>query len=117
VPPDDRNDFRVFDRFDAQVQSIRHREALRAGNSSPSPRIIATSSGCPFVGISDLIAEPEGPAFISYKVARSRWNRLRLVTQDPIRALAVGRGTIKWPSYPRAMFAIPFPAGSRMWHH
>src|ERR1700739_3785248 len=32
---------------------------------------------------------------------------------DPIRTLAVGRGTIKWPSYPRAMFAFPFPAGSR----
>jgi hypothetical protein len=36
---------------------------------------------------------------------------------DPIRTLAVGRGAIKWPSYPRAMFAFPFPAGSRMWHH
>ncbi len=28
-------------------------------------------------GISDLIAEPEGPTFIAYKVARSRLNRLR----------------------------------------
>ena len=38
-----------------------------------------------WLGISDLIAEPEGPAFISYKVARSRLNRLRFVTQDPSR--------------------------------
>jgi hypothetical protein len=35
--------------------------------------------------ISDLIAEPEGPAFISHKVARSRVDRLRFVTQDPSR--------------------------------
>jgi hypothetical protein len=42
-------------------------------------------SGPRWVGISDLIAEPEGPTFISYKVARSRLNRLRFVTQDPIR--------------------------------
>jgi len=36
-----------------------------------------------WLGISDLIAEPEGPTFISYKVARSRLDRLRFVTQDP----------------------------------
>ena len=30
-----------------------------------------------------LIAEPEGPTFISYKVVRSRLDRLRFVTQDP----------------------------------
>jgi len=42
-------------------------------------------SGLRWLGISDLIAEPEGPTFISYKVARSRLNRLRFVTQDPIR--------------------------------
>jgi len=42
-------------------------------------------SGPRWLGISDLIAEPEGPTFISYKVARSRLNRLRFVTQDPLR--------------------------------
>jgi hypothetical protein len=42
-------------------------------------------SGLRWLGISDLIAEPEGPTFISYKVARSRLNRLRFVTQDPQR--------------------------------
>jgi hypothetical protein len=42
-------------------------------------------SGPRWLGISDLIAEPEGPTFISYKVARSRLNRLRFVTQDPKR--------------------------------
>jgi hypothetical protein len=31
----------------------------------------------------DVIAEPEGPTFISYKVARNRLDRLRFVTQDP----------------------------------
>ena len=40
-----------------------------------------------WLGISVLIAESEGPAFISYKVARSRLNRLRFVTQDPERTL------------------------------
>ena len=44
-------------------------------------------SGPRWLGISDLIAEPEGPTFISYKVARSRLNRLRFVTQDPERTL------------------------------
>jgi hypothetical protein len=43
-------------------------------------------SGPRWLGISDLIAEPEGPTFISYKVARSRLDRLRFVTQDPQRA-------------------------------
>jgi len=33
-------------------------------------------SGLRWLGISDLIAEPERPTFISYKVARSRLNRL-----------------------------------------
>src|ERR1700692_61958 len=42
-------------------------------------------SGPRWLGISDLIAEPEGPTFISYKVARSRLERLRFVTQDPNR--------------------------------
>jgi hypothetical protein len=35
------------------------------------------------LGSATLIAEPEGPTFISYKVARSRSIRLRFVTQDP----------------------------------
>src|SRR5260221_12642532 len=34
-------------------------------------------SGPRWLGISDLIAEPEGPTFISYKVARRRLDRLR----------------------------------------
>jgi hypothetical protein len=38
-------------------------------------------SGPRWLGISDLIAEPEGPTFISYKVARSRLDWLRFVTQ------------------------------------
>src|SRR5713226_7412013 len=42
-------------------------------------------SGPRWLGISDLIAEPEGPTFISYKVARRRLDRLRFVTQDPQR--------------------------------
>jgi hypothetical protein len=42
-------------------------------------------SGLRWLGISDLIAEPEGPTFISYKVARTRLDRLRFVTQDPMR--------------------------------
>jgi hypothetical protein len=44
-------------------------------------------SGLRWLGISDLIAEPEGPTFISYKVARRRLDRLRFVTQDPTRTL------------------------------
>ena len=46
-------------------------------------------SGPRRLGISDLIAEPEGPTFISYKVARSRLDQLRFVTQDPHRKLAI----------------------------
>src|ERR1700692_2539042 len=46
-------------------------------------------SGPRWLGISDLIAEPEGPTFISYKVARSRLDRLRFVTQDPNRTSRV----------------------------
>jgi hypothetical protein len=40
-------------------------------------------SGLRWLGISDLIAEPEGPTFISYKVARRR--PATLVTHDPER--------------------------------
>src|ERR1022692_3256554 len=47
-----------------------------------------TKSGLRWLGISDLIAEPEGPTFISHKVARSRLDRLRFVTQDPSAASA-----------------------------
>jgi hypothetical protein len=46
-------------------------------------------SGPRWLGISDLTAEPEGPTFISYKVARSRLDRLRFVTQDPTRTSAL----------------------------
>jgi len=49
-------------------------------------------SGLRWLGISDLIAEPEGPTFISYKVARRRLDRLRFVTQDPNRT-SLRRGT------------------------
>jgi hypothetical protein len=48
-------------------------------------------SGPRWLGISDLIAEPEGPTFISYKVARSRLDRLRFVTQDPERKCKKGK--------------------------
>src|ERR1700746_1537900 len=44
-------------------------------------------SGPRWLGVSDLIAEPEGPTFISYKVTRSRLDRLRFVTQDPQRTI------------------------------
>jgi hypothetical protein len=40
-------------------------------------------SGPRWLGISDLIAEPEGPTFISYKVARSRLDRLTLRDTRP----------------------------------
>jgi len=40
-------------------------------------------SGPRWLGISDLITEPEGPTFISHKVVRCRLDRLRFVTQDP----------------------------------
>jgi hypothetical protein len=46
-----------------------------------------------WLGISDLIAEPEGPTFISYKVARCRLDRLRFVTQDPNRKWSVHRSS------------------------
>ena len=45
-------------------------------------------SGLRWLGISDLIAEPEGPTFISSKVTRSRLDRLRFVTQGPLRRTA-----------------------------
>jgi hypothetical protein len=48
-------------------------------------------SGLRWLGISDLIAEPEGPTFISYKVARRRLDRLRFVTQDPLRTSSFRR--------------------------
>src|SRR5665811_825090 len=50
--------------------------------------VVFDQSGPRWLGISDLIAEPEGPTFIAYKVARSRLDRLRCVTQDPRRTLA-----------------------------
>jgi hypothetical protein len=41
-------------------------------------------SGSRWLGISDLITEPEGPSFISRTVARNRVEAT-LVTHDPIR--------------------------------
>jgi hypothetical protein len=61
--------------------------ALRTGSD-----MAFDQSGPRWLGISDLIAEPEGPTFISYKVARSRLNRLRFVTQDPKRHFQDGSG-------------------------
>ena len=56
--------------------------------------MVFDQSGPRWLGISDLIAEPEGPTFISYKVARSRLDRLRFVTQDPNRTFLqrIGKG-------------------------
>jgi hypothetical protein len=56
-------------------------------------------SGPRWLGISDLIAEPEGPTFISYKVARSRLDRLRFVTQDPQRTLGFAKGHRLHPTF------------------
>jgi len=60
-------------------------------------------SGPRWLGISDLIAEPEGPTFISYKVARSRLNRLRFVTQDPDRTSADALGFMSFHARSRAV--------------
>jgi hypothetical protein len=61
-----------------------------------SPPWLLTKAARGGLGISDLIAEPEGPTFISYKVARSLLNRLRFVTQVPQRTFILvdrtGRG-------------------------
>ena len=56
---------------------------LRSPLSTIPASVAFDQSGPRWLGISDLIAEPEGPPFISYKVARSRLDRLRFVTQDP----------------------------------
>jgi hypothetical protein len=53
-------------------------------------------SGPRWLGIGYLIAEPEGPTFISYKVARSRLDRLRFVTQDPERTLGLNGIVAIW---------------------
>src|SRR4029077_14074896 len=57
----------------------------RPGVSAALTTVAFDQSGPRWLGISDLITEPEGPTFISYKVARSRLDRLRFVTQDPRR--------------------------------
>jgi hypothetical protein len=62
-----------------------HRRDHRPDVSAALTTVAFDQSGPRWLGISDLIAEPEGPTFISYKVARSRLNRLRFVTQDPNR--------------------------------
>jgi hypothetical protein len=56
-------------------------------------------SGLRWLGISDLIAEPEGPTFISYKVARRRLDRLRFVTQDPYRTSVASGSFSKRANY------------------
>src|SRR5262249_12721990 len=45
-------------------------------------------SSLQWLGISDLIAEPEGPSFISCTVTQPPCGPALLVTQDPIRTLA-----------------------------
>jgi hypothetical protein len=57
--------------------------SLRPDVSAALTTVAFDQSRPRWLGISDLIAEPEGPTFISYKVARSRLNRPRLVTKDP----------------------------------
>src|SRR5262245_26199593 len=72
--------------------------ALSSPSAAPTCRRVAacaTSTRCPgrdaaldrsslrWLGISDLIAEPEGPTFISSTVAQRRLDRRLLVTQDP----------------------------------
>src|SRR5665811_1829020 len=54
--------------------------------------VVFDQSGPRWLGISDLIAEPEGPTFISYKVARSRLDRLRFVTQGRVE---MWRGSVR----------------------
>jgi hypothetical protein len=76
---------------------------------------VAFDHGSPrWLGISDLIAEPEGPTFISHKVARSRLDRLRFVTQDPSRTSALGH-----PSQAHALnFAVaPGKVGGIVAHY
>src|SRR6516225_3513201 len=79
--------------------------------------VVFDQSGLRWLGISDLIAEPEGPTFISYKVARSRLDGLRFVTQDPQRKLAsspvFGSGGVPLPSA-RRQKPVPAPPASVM---
>jgi hypothetical protein len=66
-----------------RLTPIERREARRQAKQYSAElrrylqRIAAENSGPRWLGISDLIAEPEGPTFISSKVARSRLYRLR----------------------------------------
>jgi uncharacterized protein (DUF1800 family) len=67
-------------------------------------------SGLRWLGISDLIAEPEGPTFISYKVARRRLDRLRFVTQDPNRTsvprVALGQSLTNGDLLPMTSYGV-----------
>src|SRR3984893_6239356 len=58
------------------------------GSSSRRSAALTTvafdQSGPRRLGISDPIAEPEGPTFISYKVARRRLDRSRFLTQGRV---------------------------------
>src|SRR5476649_2073824 len=72
-----------------QFACARLSQPLPAGITVPafpqrSPPWLFDQSGLRWLGISDLIAEPEGPTFISYKVARSRLDRLTLRDTRPI---------------------------------
>jgi len=53
----------------------------RPGVSAALTTVAFDQSGPRSLGISDLIAEPEGPTFISYKVARRRLDRLQGVNR------------------------------------
>src|SRR6202795_3528287 len=75
--------------FSRSLHSGLHRPDVSAALTT----VAFDQSGPRWLGISNLIAEPEGPTFISYKVARSRLDRLRFVTQDPQRTLATCRNT------------------------
>ena len=61
------------------------RAKYRPDVSATLTTVAFDQSGPRWLGINDLIAEPEGPTFSSYKVAGTRLNRLRFVTQDPLR--------------------------------
>src|SRR4029077_6857268 len=76
----------------------------RPGVSAALTTVAFDQSGPRWLGISDLIAEPEGPTFISYKVARSRLHRLHFVTQAPS-PFATSRNINFW-ILPVAFFGI-----------
>src|ERR1700730_12166970 len=65
-------------------------------------------NGPRWLGSSAMIAEPKGPTFISYKVARSRLDPRSFVTQDPNR-----KSTLLTPIWAaRSIFCSQRPASS-----